>query len=134
MLRRLGASLLFAALALPSCGGDRCADEPVSFELDLTVASDVDVARVKGLTVVLLQGAERWRRTYTVTDELEDRETSLAVELDPAPMAPFMVELQVTARTTVGDVVAQSSGRFLGRPDGCNRFGLELAKTSSTSP
>ncbi len=120
------ATLLLSASALLSTAAcdDECESLPPTVQLEIrspTGAASIDI--------VVEIGGERRGLTLNLEGALDDGETSLVVELDPALTADFELEVSVVAysgREAEGAVLGSASGRFTGTPNGCNRFEVEL--------
>jgi hypothetical protein len=111
---------------------DECKSQPPSFQLDITGMSDAG-----SIDVVLLFGGERYAKTYDVQENLADGQTSIAVELFPAPSGDFQLDVDVIAYRGVGAsgaVIGTGNGHLDGTADGCNRFEIEIARREPPPP
>jgi cysteine-rich repeat protein len=119
-----------AVSTLVSCEDGECVDARPGFSLVIELGGDLDPEDVESLSVQLELGEASYERTYDVGQELADRSTSLAVELDELDGdSDFEVELTLAAYDSpgaMGDIVAAERGTFIGKPDGCNEFSIRL--------
>lgn len=124
--------LVVAAAILPwtvHCASDRCTSEPSSFQLDVSI-EDLELAtRVDSLSVSLEILGRSYSKSFPVGTTLADGETSLSVELDPAPTEDFNMKVVVAALEN-GATRARGEQVFRGHPNGCNRFELVLASAT----
>jgi hypothetical protein len=119
-------AMLLLALSLGSLSGcdDECESLPPTFQLDLRGQGGA-----RSIEVVLDFGGLQRSRVFNLGTALDDGETSLVVELDPAVTAEFHLDVAVVAYSDTdasGDVVQSAQSMFDGTPNGCNRFEMQL--------
>lgn len=128
MTRAVQGALLALALGSAGCEPDDCHALPTSFQLDIEL-EDGDERDLVLLRVDLDLPTERRRRFFRIGDTFLDRETSLAVELDPPLTASTTIGVALAAWTSSSTATpprVESREEFDLGPDGCNRFRMEL--------
>jgi hypothetical protein len=109
-----------------ACTADPCKEAAPSFRLDVRAPPALGA---RSLEVVVTIGADRRARTFNLADQLADGETSLAVIVEPPPAGDFTLGVTVTAfggADASGAVLGTSERSFVGTPDGCNAFAVEI--------
>jgi hypothetical protein len=122
-MMRGAAILLLGCGLLGGCSGDACRLLAPALEVRVVAGPGVPVEQVKSLEVAVRAGSFAAERSYPISDQLADGETSLVVNVGEAGREGFQAEVTVTARNAAGEILIVASRSFQGSADGCN-FGV----------
>jgi len=135
------AGLLLAALlpAASSCAEEPCRELDPAFELTLRLPAAVSGNQVASLEVEVQAGAGFKRdKRFPVSDQLDDGETSIVVELGQAGAEGFTATVSARAKDTAGTILARGSQSFPSAGeatgDGCNFFTMTLEAAAPPPP
>ena len=101
-LRHATLSLALAVTAA-GCADDPCKESAPAVQVRLALGSAVDAARVKELMVEVKAAGRQIKHTFSITNELDDRETSFNVHVGSAGDGGFTVEVLVRRRRRLLD-------------------------------
>ena len=120
-------SLVAASSILAGCTDLLCADGPPSFQLTVALDKGLSTSKLARLRLTVQAGTFQRDKTFDVSKELYDRETSVVVYLGEKSQEEFKAKVLVLALgKTDNDVRAWAQQTFEGTGDACNFFTLTL--------
>ncbi len=125
---------LALAVTAAGCADDPCKESAPAVQVRLALGSAVDAARVKELMVEVKAAGRQIKHTFSITNELDDRETSFNVHVGSAGDGGFTVEVLVVARDVQGVELARAHQKQAATGDACNVLSLNVGFPSDGAP
>ena len=122
-------SFVIIALVANACSQDSCRSLDPAAQINIRVSNDLAM-KARSLKVTINREFDSRTRIFDLDDELMDRETSLVVNIVPAPAGKFQLEVTVSAydgEQGQGTLLGMDQRKQSASPDSCNQFSLMIS-------